>query len=304
MSWEEDKEYTESKVVVDPKPPRTPGWLKLLSYAAVGISCLWIGATIQSCNTRSTARYNGELRRKIKEMEKNPVVETVMVPYTVLVPVTEEINKTAPVTDVVATETVKTKKETAPVTDVSETEKPVLKTESPGTEADNSDRISEITNPLTKIPPYKVKPPAPAQYTIYWLDVERSDLAGMTADDFAFFTNYINKKYNTDDNVYFYVRLTDYPDVIFEFFIPTYGMMTANIGISKEDTDDHCYRIEYNSCYMDFDDPSQIKLTGIKKDEYKLPVEDEDEIYYFSEFNEDMFNQIQKFQEHAKFLWG
>lgn len=304
MSWEEDKEYTESKVVVDPKPPRTPGWLKLLSYAAVGISCLWIGATIQSCNTRSTARYNGELRRKIKEMEKNPVVETVMVPYTVLVPVTEEIKKTAPVTDVVATETVKTKKETAPVTDVPETEKPVLKTESPVTEADNSDRISEITNPLTKIPPYKVKPPAPAQYTIYWLDVERSDLAGMTADDFAFFTNYINEKYNTDDNVYFYVRLTDYPDVIFEFFIPTYGMMTANIGISKEDTDDHCYRIEYNSCYMDFDDPSQIKLTGIKKDEYKLPVEDEDEIYYFSEFNEDMFNQIQKFQEHAKFLWG
>ena len=303
MSWEEDKEYTESKVVVDPKPPKTPGWLKLLSYAAVGISCLWIGATIQSCNTRSTARYNGELRRKIKEMEKNPVVETVMVPYTVLVPVTEEIKKTAPVTDVVATETVKTKKETAPVTDVPETEKPVLKTESPVTEADNSDRIREITNPLTKIPPYKVKPPAPAQYTIYWLDVERSDLAGMTADDFAFFTNYINEKYNTDDNVYFYVRLTDYPDVIFEFFIPTYGIMTANIGISKEDTDDHCYRIEYNSCYMDFDDPSQIKLTGIKKDEYKLPVEDEDEIYYFSEFNEDMFNQIQKFQEHAKFLW-
>lgn len=302
MSWEENKEYTESKVVVD--PPKKPWWIKAISYGVVGIACFAAGFTTQSCNNRSASNYNKELRQQIKEMEQNAPVQTVMVPYTVLVPVTEEIKKTAPVTDVVATETVKARKETAPVTDVPETEKPVLKTESPVTEADNSDRISEITNPLTKIPPYKVKPPAPAQYTIYWLDVERSDLAGMTANDFAFFTNYINKKYNTDDNVYFYVRLTDYPDVIFEFFIPTYGMMTANIGISKEDTDDHCYRIEYNSCYMDFDDPSQIKLTGIKKDEYKLPVEDEDEIYYFSEFNEDMFNQIQKFQEHAKFLWG
>lgn len=303
MSWEENKEFTESKPQYQPDPPEPYSlWKKTWKYVVVGVVCFLFGLSITTCRTESVAERNRDLsaeNRKLKKAIENTPAETILVPYTVPVPVTEEIKKTAPVTDVVATETVKARKETAPVT-----EKPVLKTESPVTEADNSDRIREITNPLTKIPPYKVKPPAPAQYTIYWLDVERSDLAGMTADDFMFFTNYINKKYNTDDNVYFYVRLTDYPDVIFEFFIPTYGMMTANIGISKEDTDDHCYRIEYNSCYMDFDDPSQIKLTGIKKDEYKLPVEDEDEIYYFSEFNEDMFNQIQKFQEHAKFLWG
>lgn len=290
MSWEVDKEYTESTPQYQPEPPF---WKKTWKYFVVGVICFSIGFSISNNRSKyfvkrnqTLTTENHELKETIRKYERTPA-ETVLVPYTVLV-----------------TEAVKESKEIAPVTDVPETEKPVLKTESPVTEADNSDRIREITNPLTKIPPYKVKPPAPAQYTIYWLDVERSDLAGMTADDFAFFTNYINKKYNTDDNVYFYVRLTDYPDVIFEFFIPTYGMMTANIGISKEDTDDHCYRIEYNSCYMDFDDPSQIKLTGIKKDEYKLPVEDEDEIYYFSEFNEDMFNQIQKFQEHAKFLWG
>lgn len=290
MSWEVDKEYTESTPQYQPEPPF---WKKTWKYFVVGVICFSVGFSISNNRSKyfvkrnqTLTTENHELKETIRKYERTPA-ETVLVPYTVLV-----------------TEAVKASKETTPVTDVPETEKPVLKTESPVTEADNSDRIREITNPLTKIPPYKVKPPAPAQYTIYWLDVERSDLAGMTADDFAFFTNYINKKYNTDDNVYFYVRLTDYPDVIFEFFIPTYGMMTANIGISKEDTDDHCYRIEYNSCYMDFDDPSQIKLTGIKKDEYKLPVEDEDEIYYFSEFNEDMFNQIQKFQEHAKFLWG
>lgn len=290
MSWEVDKEYTESTPQYQPEPPL---WKKTWKYIVVGVICFSVGFSISNNRSKyfvkrnqTLTTENHELKETIRKYERTPA-ETVLVPYTVLV-----------------TEAVKASKETAPVTDVPETEKPVLKTESPVTEEDNSDRIREITNPLTKIPPYKVKPPAPAQYTIYWLDVERSDLAGMTADDFAFFTNYINEKYNTDDNVYFYVRLTDYPDIILEFFIPTYGMMTANIGISKEDTKDHCYRMEYDSCYMDFDDPSQIKLTGIKKDEYKLPVEDEDEIYYFSEFNEDMFNQIQKFQEHAKFLWG
>lgn len=298
MSWEVDEEYTGSKNQNKPEPPKSYSlWNKTWKYIVVGVLCFSFGISCNTCNANDLKARNSklnaenrELKKSIKEMQAETVVVTVPVYVTESIKATE---KAAP-----------EKKETAPVTDVPETEKPVLKTESPVTEADNSDRIREITNPLTKIPPYKVKPPAPAQYTIYWLDVERSDLAGMTADDFAFFTNYINEKYNTDDNVYFYVRLTDYPDVIFEFFIPTYGMMTANIGISKEDTDDHCYRIEYNSCYMDFDDPSQIKLTGIKKDEYKLPVEDEDEIYYFSEFNADMFNQIQKFQEHAKFLWG
>lgn len=297
MSWEENKEFTESKPQYQPDPPEPYSlWKKTWKYVVVGVVCFLFGLSVTTCRAESVAERNRnlsaenrKLKKSIQTIEEAPA-ETVLVPYTVLVPVTESIETSkspAPTTDVPATETKAAEKETA----AAESE-------------DNSDRIREITNPLTKIPPYKVKPPAPAQYTIYWLDVERSDLAEMTADDFAFFTNYINEKYNTDDNVYFYVRLTDYPDVIFEFFIPTYGMMTANIGISKEDTDDHCYRIEYNSCYMDFDDPSQIKLTGIKKDEYKLPVEDEDEIYYFSEFNEDMFNQIQKFQEHAKFLWG
>lgn len=297
MGLNENKENTEIKAE---NKKKWKAWEKNLLAGAIcftlGLSgpiglSMFVKHQTKTAEEKTISRLREEKRSLKKQLEEQK--EKIV---TVPVYITESIQTTK--------ETAPEKKETAPVTDVPKTEKPVLKTKSPVTEVDNSDRISEITNPLTKIPPYKVKPPAPAQYTIYWLDVERSDLAGMTADDFAFFTNYINKKYNTDDNVYFYVRLTDYPDVIFEFFIPTYGMMTANIGISKEDTDDHCYRIEYNSCYMDFDDPSQIKLTGIKKDEYKLPVEDEDEIYYFSEFNEDMFNQIQKFQEHAKFLWG
>lgn len=298
MDLNENKENTESK---KPESKQWKAWEKNLLAGAI---CFTVGLTTPiavGMNAKSSTKsYQTkkieELKEENRSLKKQLETQKEKV-VTVPVYVTESIKAT----EKAAPE----KKETAPVTDVpKETKTAVTKPVTTVSKEDNSDHIREITNPLTKIPPYKVKPPAPAQYTIYWLDVERSDLAGMTADDFAFFTNYINEKYNTDDNVYFYVRLTDYPDVIFEFFIPTYGMMTANIGISKEDTDDHCYRIEYTSCYMDFDDPSQIKLTGIKKDEYKLPVEDEDEIYYFSEFNEDMFNQIQKFQEHAKFLWG
>ena len=295
MSLKEDKAYEEAKNFEPPKPPEQFDlWKATRKYVYVGVACFVLGLIVSGVfysnlktRNRDLSAENKELKKTVKTIEQVPA-ETVLVPYTVLVPVTEAVE---PVRD------------TAPVTDVLETEKPVLKTESPVTEEDDSDRIREITNPLTKIPPYKVKPPAPAQYTIYWLDVKRSDLAGMTADDFSFFLKYINKKYNTDDNVYFYVRLTDFPDIIMEFFIPN-SMMDADIGISKEDTKDHCYRMEHDSCVMDFSDPSQIKLTGLKKDEYNLPTYDEDEVYYFSEFNEEMFSQIQKFQEHAQFLWG
>lgn len=296
MNLNEDKENTQSENKTDNK--QWKAWEKNLLAGAI---CFTVGLTAPiAVGMNAKSKTKSYQTKKIEELkEENRSLKKRL----------EEQKETIVTVPVYITESIQTTKETAPVTDApaTETQAPETKTTVPVTETVkeiSEDDVKALTNPLTKTPPYKVKPPAPAQYTIYWLDVERSDLAGMTADDFAFFTNYINEKYNTDDNVYFYVRLTDYPDVIFEFFIPTYGMMTANIGISKEDTDDHCYRIEYNSCYMDFDDPSQIKLTGIKKDEYKLPVEDEDEIYYFSEFNEDMFNQIQKFQEHAKFLWG
>lgn len=204
---------------------------------------------------------------------------------------------------VYVTESVSTTQDAAPVTDVPETKKAVTSSVTETKKQISEDEVRALTNPLTKTPPYKVTPPAPAEYTVYWIDASRSDLAGMKADDFDFFAKYINEKYNTDDYVYFYVRLTDIPDMIMEFYIPSYGTMEADIGISKEDTQDHCYRLEYESCVMDYSDPSQIKLTGIKKDEYNLPTYDEDEVYYFSEFNEDMFSQIQKFQEHAKFLW-
>ena len=297
MSWEEDKEFTESKVKVETKELKA--WQKNLLAGAicftVGLSAPFVFTYSTRAKTKevnqsilnSVKEENRSLKKQLKELQENIV--------TVPVYITESIQTTeepAPV-------------ETKPVTEVPKETKAVeTKPAATESEEDNSDHIREITNPLTKLPPSKVKPPAPAQYTIYWIDAERSDLAGMTADDFSFFLKYINKEYNTDDNVYFYVRLTDYPDIIMEFFIPDYGMMSAIIGVSKEDPKDHTYRMEYDSCYMDFDDPSQIKLTGVKKDEYKLPVEDEDEVYYFSEFNEDMFKQIQKFQEHAKFLWG
>ena len=257
---------------------------------AVGASCAGaIGGTmLKNQSKRNAGLYTKihETEKALKKAEENTKTVYVTVPFYV-------------------TESIETTKVTAPVTDVPETETTVSVSE---TETEAADQISDddiraLTNPLTKTPPYKVTPPAPAQYTIYWIDVKRSDLAGMTADDFTFFSNYINEKYNTDDNVRFYVRLTDFPDIIMEFFIPNYGM-DADISISKEDTKDHCYRADYDSCVMDFTDPSQIKLTGIKKDEYNLPAYDEDEVYYFSEFNEDMFSQIQKFQDHAKFLFG
>ncbi len=290
MSWEVDEEYTGSKNQNKPEPPKSYSlWNKTWKYIVVGVLCFSFGISCNTCNANDLKARNSklnaenrELKKSIKEMQAETVVVTVPVYVTESVPTTEKA---------------------APVTDVPETKKAVTSSVTETKKQISEDEVRALTNPLTKTPPYKVTPPAPAEYTVYWIDASRSDLAGMKADDFNFFAKYINEKYNTDDYVYFYVRLTDFPDMIMEFYIPSYGTMEADIGISKEDTQDHSYRLEYESCVMDYSDPSQIKLTGIKKDEYNLPTYDEDEVYYFSEFNEDMFSQIQKFQEHAKFLW-
>ena len=305
MSWEEDKEYTESKVVIDPKPPKTPGWLKLLSYAAVGIACLWIGATVESCNNRSTARYNGELRRKIKEMEKNPVVETVMVPYTVLVPVTEEIKKTAPVTDVVATETVKTSNKIAPVTDVPEKETTEFVAGTPSEETQY--KLKVATNPLTKkaLAPSQVK--VSDEWKVYWIEITRSDLAGLKPDDFKFFYDYINDNFEQDD-CEFNIVVTDVPGLCFQCNVTSSeyirGLCEIYAGIKKENSSKYYPYVGNGSCALRFTDSNQFEIQPFIKDKYGLEQLDDEQFYYYPEFNKEMFDKLMELQENAEFLWG
>ena len=288
MSWEteeekQEKSTTKSKFHID-------SWKKNLICGAL---CIAFGASVTGiiCGKRIDSKQYliNELherlekqREKVKEAENNAKTVYVTVP-------------------VYVTESIETSKETAPVTEVTETGTTAIETEVP---EDNEYQVKLLTNPLTKASPYQSKPPAPAMYTVYWINVKRSDLASMTASDFQFFTDYISEKYKSDDIVYFYIRITDYPDIIIDCPINVYEKNTLFVCRSRYDDTAKCDVSSYIICDMDINDPEQITLAGYGKDEYKLPKKDENEVYSFSDFNEELWNRILKMQESADFLWG
>ena len=107
MSWEENKEFNESKPQYQPDPPEPYSlWKKTWKYVAVGVVCFLFGLSITTCRANSIAERNRDLsaeNRKLKKAIENTPAETVLVPYTVPVPV--------------ATASIQPSKEAAPVTD-------------------------------------------------------------------------------------------------------------------------------------------------------------------------------------------
>ena len=140
MSWEVDKEYTESTPQYQPEPPF---WKKTWKYFVVGVICFSVGFSISNNRSKyfvkrnqTLTTENHELKETIRKYERTPA-ETVLVPYTVLVTeAVKESKETAPVTDAVASETKKQKAEST----VPETEAP----------EGNEYQVKALTNPLTK----------------------------------------------------------------------------------------------------------------------------------------------------------
>lgn len=293
MNLNEDKEKSQSENKVESK--RWKAWEKNLLAGAIcftlGLSgpiglSMFVKHQTKTAEEKTISRLREEKRSLKKQLEEQ-----------------KEKIVTVPV---YITESIQTTKETAPVTEIVETETITQKAEStlPETEApeDNEYRIKVLTNPLTKTPAYKSKPPAPAMYTVYWIDVKRSDLASMTSSDFQFFIDYISEKYKTDDIVYFYIRITDYPEIIIDCSVyKEYTMFVCN---SKYDDTAKCDVGGYTICEMNVSDPDQITLTGYRKDEYGLPRADEDESYSSSEFDEDLWTNLTILQGRAKFRFG
>ena len=107
MSWEENKEFNESKPQYQPDPPEPYSlWKKTWKYVVVGVVCFLFGLSITTCRANSIAERNRDLSAENRELKKaieNTPAETVLVPYTVPVPV--------------ATASIQPSKEAAPVTD-------------------------------------------------------------------------------------------------------------------------------------------------------------------------------------------
>ena len=293
MSLKEDKAYEEAKNFEPPKPPEQFDlWKATRKYIYVGVACFVLGLIVSGvfysnlkARNRDLSAENRELKKAAKTIEQTPA-ETVLVPYTVLVPVTEAVEPvkdTAPVTDTPAADTAAQIETAAP---------------------DNEYQVKVLSNPLTKIQPYKVKPAAPAMYTVYWIDVKRSDLASMKSSDFQFFLDYINENYKTDDIVNFYIRITDFPDIIIDCPVSDYEENTMYVCHSKYDDTAKCDVAGFTACEMSVSDPDKITLTGYKKDEYNLPLADENEVYSFSEFSESLWSRLTSMHESAKFLFG
>lgn len=304
MSLKEDKEYEEAKNFEPPKPPEQFDlWKATRKYVYVGAACFLIGLFISGIfandlkmRNRNLSAENRELKKSIKTIEKAPA-ETVLVPYTVLVPVTESIEASkspAPTTDVPATETKAAEKETA-----AETTKEPLKKEDL-----TEDKVRAALNPLTKkaMAPRQVK--KADDWKDYWIEVKRSDLFGMKPDDLKFFYDYINE--NCAIEGYFYVIVTDVPGLSFQFsvtkneYIRSSEEFFAGIDQKKSDTP----YLDVGSCAIRVNDPEHFEVQGLCKDEYGLERFDDDKIYHFSEFNDDMFAKLDELQEYAKKLWG
>ena len=291
MGLNENKENTEIKT----ENKKWKAWEKNLLAGAIcftiGLSgpiavSMYVKHQTKTAQQATIDRLREE-KRSLKKQLETQKEKIVTVPVYITEPVTES-KETAPVTEIVETETITQKAESI----LPETEAP----------EDNEYQVKVLSNPLTKTQPYKSKPPAPAMYTVYWIDVKRSDLASMTSSDFQFFIDYISEKYKTDDIVYFYIRITDYPEIIIDCSVyKEYTMFVCN---SKYDDTAKCDVGGYTICEMNVSDPNQITLTGYEKDEYGLPRASEYELRSFSEFDEDLWAYLTILQGRAKFRFG
>lgn len=300
MGLNENKENTEIKT----ENKKWKAWEKNLLAGAIcftiGLSgpiavSMYVKHQTKTAQQATIDRLREE-KRSLKKQLETQKEKIVTVPVYITEPVTEA-KETAPVTDVVATETVKARKETAPVTDVPETETKKQISE---------DDVRALTNPLTK------KAAAPYQYTRaadwkdYWIEVKRSDLFGMKPDDFKFFNDYINEKFSIEGS--FFVFVTDVPDLCFSFEVTKSdyirNMGEAFVGIDQKTYNPYHPYLNIGSCAVRFNDANQFEIQGLYKDEYGLEQFDDNKIYYFSEFNDDMFAKLDELQEYAKKLWG
>lgn len=219
---------------------------------------------------------------------------------------TESIETTQITTSATETETTVTEKVTT-VT-VTETQAPETKTTVPVTETETAKEISEdevraLTNPLTKeaAAPFQVK--VSNKWKVYWINVKRSDLEGLKPDDFRFFNDYINEHFEPDA-CDFYVVVTDIPDLCFQFTVTKSEYLRSTCeafaGITKTDASQHYPYCGTGSCAFRFSDADQFELQALRKDEYGLEQYDDDKIYHFSEFNDDMFAKLDELQQNAR----
>ena len=219
---------------------------------------------------------------------------------------TESIETTQITTSATETETTVTEKVTT-VT-VSETQESETETTVPVTETETVKEISEdevraLTNPLTKeaAAPFQVK--VSNVWKVYWINVERSDLEGLKPDDFRFFNDYINEHFEPDA-CDFYVVVTDIPDLCFQFTVTKSEYLRSTCeafaGITKTDASQHYPYCGTGSCAFRFSDADQLAIQALRKDEYGLEQYDDDKIYHFSEFGDDMFAQLDELQRNAR----
>lgn len=219
---------------------------------------------------------------------------------------TKSIETTQITTSATETETTVTEKVTT-VT-VSETQDSETETTVPVTETETVIEISEdevraLTNPLTKeaAAPFQVK--VSNKWKVYWINVERSDLEGLKPDDFRFFNDYINEHFEPDA-CDFYVVVTDVSDLCFQFTVTKSEYLRSTCeafaGITKTDASQHYPYCGTGSCAFRFSDADQFELQALRIDEYGLEQYDDDKIYHFSEFNDDMFAKLDELQQNAR----
>ena len=257
----------------------------VLGATCAGSIC---GAMMKKQSEKNAGLYARihEEQQKVKEAEKN--IKTIYV--TVPVPVTESIQTT---------------KESAPVTETPETESTVAVSETETAKEISEDDVRALTNPLTKAAaaPYQAK--ISSSWTVYWIEVKRSDLFGLKPDDFKFFNDYINKHFEADE-CDFYMIVSDVPDLCFQFNVTdnSYIQSLGEVYLGIRKTDDNYPSSYPESCIITFKDAEQFEIQGLRKDEYNLPQYDDDKIYHYSEFNDDMFAKLNELQKDALKLFG
>lgn len=257
----------------------------VLGATCAGSIC---GAMMKKQSEKNAGLYARihEEQQKVKEAEKN--IKTVYV--TVPVPVTESVQTT---------------KEAAPVTETPETESTVAVSETETANEISEDDVRALINPLTKAAaaPYQAK--ISSSWTVYWIEVKRSDLFGLKPDDFKFFNDYINKHFEADE-CDFYMIVSDVPDLCFQFNVTdnSYIQSLGEVYLGIRKTDDNYPSSYPESCIITFKDAEQFEIQGLRKDEYNLPQYDDDKIYHYSEFNDDMFAKLNELQKDALKLFG
>ena len=308
MDLNENKENIETKT----ENKKWKAWEKNLLAGAicftVGLSgpiavSMYVKHQTKTAQQATIDRLREE-KRSLKKQLETQKEKIVTVPVYITEPVTEA-KETAPVTEIVTTETVKARKETAPVTDVPEKETTEFVAGTPSEETQY--KLKVATNPLTKkaLAPSQVK--VSDEWKVYWIDITRSDLAGLKPDDFKFFYDYINENFEKDD-CEFNIVVTDVPGLCFQCNVTSSDYIKSlceiYAGIKAENNSKYYPYVKNGSCALRFTDSNQFEIQPFIKDKYGLEQLDDEQFYYYPEFNKEMFDKLMELQENAEFLWG